>query len=411
MLNKDKVREICDAIKERIAEKGIEEYFPGKPLFMVSEQYIGVWMEHMFDSIMYARLNPERTDIPKNQIEVFMDHQTEEGQLPCFIRDPRKKQHDNISVGYSQIQEVVAFGTLCLEVYDMVKDDDFLKRAYDVCVKKDAWTRKYRMTTGRGLIEMFVGFDTGHDNSGRLEGMQYPEFYHNGDPLVRVNEAKYRETNDGISPILAVDMNCNFYANLKALEKMADMLGKPEEAKDWAAKAADVKKKMFELLYNEEDCFFYDVDKNGNQRKYLSSTILHLFLERVLDKDEDKDVIEKILKRHILNPEEFWTPYPFPSMAINDPSVEGHPTYNCWGYYVQATIPLRCTRWMDHYGLSKELDKVCESWMKAWTDCYDTVKLAQEIDPITGIPTTSSPWYSSCMVLYWYSAKRLGYLD
>ena len=56
---------------------------------------------------------------------------------------------------------------------------------------------------------------------------------------------------------------------------------------------------LFEYCYNEEDAFFYDVDRNGNQRKYKSSTILHLFLEKVLDPEEDKALIARIYHEHL----------------------------------------------------------------------------------------------------------------
>ena len=164
---------------------------------------------------------------------------------------------------------------------------------------------------------------------------------------------------------------------------------------------------MFKYLWNEEDAFFYDVDVNGNQRKYRSCTIFHLFLERVLDPVADADKIRRIYSEHIKNPDEFWTPYPFPSMAVNDPSCEGHPNYNCWGYYTQGLTVLRCTRWMDAYGWKEDMDHICEKWLDAWTTHFDTIHLAQELDPVSGIPTKSSQWYSSCMLGYLWAARRL----
>ena len=168
------------------------------------------------------------------------------------------------------------------------------------------------------------------------------------------------------------------------------------------------KEKLFEICYDKEDAFFYDVDKHGNKRKYLSSTIFHLFLEKVLDKEKDKEVINEIYKRHIKNKNEFWTKYPFPSMAICDKSCENHDLSNCWGYYTQGLIILRCIRWMDYYGFSDDFDYICNQWQKSWTNCFDYFKLGQELDPITGKPTNSSEWYSSCMLMYLYIAKRFG---
>ena len=202
-------------------------------------------------------------------------------------------------------------------------------------------------------------------------------------------------------------MNCNFYATLTALSQMAKELDLPEQADDYKDQAAKVKDRLFELCFNKEDCFFYDVDKNKNQRKYRSSTIFHLFMEGVLDKNDDKELIEQIYRRHISNADEFATPYPYPSMAINDPSCEGHDIRNCWGYYSQGLIALRATMWMEKYGFGDEFDDLCRKWVQAWTEHFDTMKMGQELDPITGIPTRSSEWYSSTMLFYLYAAKKL----
>lgn len=409
MENTAKIKSICRTAKKRIEDVHIG-CFKGmdKPLFCISDQYPGLWMEHAYDSVLLAQLYPEYRPLAENAMELFLDRQTEDGQLPFAVWDGNRMGDGKTVCLYSQVQECVSFLTLCREVYEMTKKRAFLEKTYTVGAKWMDWFRRYRMTSRRGLIEMFCGFDTGHDNSGRLCGIGCP-----GNYVVDgvAQNASVLPPDDGITPILAVDMNANHYGDLCALAAMARTLGKTDEADMWDKAAADTKAKMFELLWNEEDAFFYDVDKHGNQRKYRSSTIFHLFLEKVLDPATDRDKIERIYREHIHNPDEFWTPYPFPSMAVNDPSCVGHKTFNCWGYYTQGLIVLRCTRWMDAYGWGKDFDYICEKWLKTWTEHYDTVKLAQEIDPLTGIPTKSSEWYSSCMLDYLYAARRLGIWD
>ena len=385
-LHSEKIREICRIASERIRTVHIG-CFRGtdKPLFLISETYPGIWMEHVYDSVFYASRHPEYLYLAENTVNLFMDRQTDEGQLPFAVMRSGETR-------YAQIQECVSFYTLCLEVWRMNRDPAFLRKAYESGKKWDAWLRRYRMTTG-------------HDNSGRLEGMACPGNYSlNG---VEQN-AGTLSPDDGITPILAVDMNANFYANEQALAEMARLLGREDEAAVWTASAALIKARLFERCYSEEDAFFYDVDRAGNFRKYKSSTIFHLFLEKVLDPAEDRTLIERIYREHLKNPDEFWTPYPFPSMAVNDPSCAHHAARNCWGYYTMGLIVLRCTRWMDAYGWGKDFDVVCGKWLEAWTRCFDTVPLGQEIDPITGDPTPCSPWYSSGMLSYLYAAERLG---
>lgn len=403
-LDKSKIKMICDMIMERIQKVHISCFKDmDEPLFLISEQYPGLWMEHVYDSVLLANLEPEYLKVAKNAIYLFIDRQAANGQLPYRVSDGNRCKNGNANT-FSQVQECVSFLTLALEVYKMNHDPAFLSKVYEAGKKWDNWFRTYRMTSGRGLIEMFVGYDTGHDNSGRLNGMACKGNYQiNGE----TQNAAVLPAND-ITPILAVDMNCNFYGNQKALAEMAKILNRHDEAASWEESAKDVKKKLFEYCYDEKDAFFYDVDNANNKRKYRSSTIFHLFLEKVLDRDADQELIKRIYNEHIKNPDEFWTPFPFPSMAVNDASVEGHKDFNCWGYYTQGLIVLRCIRWMDYYHWNEDFDYICEKWLETWTEHFDDIKLAQEIDPITGVPTKSSEWYSSCMLAYIYAARRLG---
>ncbi|MBR2466546.1 MAG: hypothetical protein IKM18_00360 [Clostridia bacterium] len=399
------VNDICKEIKHRLDTvhigrfKGME-----KPLFLISEQYPGIWLEHVYDSVFYAMRDREKLPLAVNTAELFISLQKDDGQLPFCVLDGNKR--DGELVGYSHIQECVSFAKLCFMIYEMSGDKGFLRRAFDASQKWVTWLRSNRMTLGTGLVEMFVGFDTGHDNSGRLEGLSCQGRYRIDGTL---QNAAVLPKDDPTAPVIAVDMNCNYYATLTALSKMARVLGLSAEAKKFAEDATRVKKKLFEYCYSEEDAFFYDVDKNGRQMKYLSSTVFHLFMEGVLDEKDDAELIRKIYEKHISNPEEFNTPYPFPSMAISDPSVIGHKDFNCWGYYSQGLIALRATMWMDRYGFSSDFDRLCRAWVCAWTEHYDKVKLGQELDPVTGIPTRSSEWYSSCMLFYLFASERIGF--
>ena len=118
------------------------------------------------------------------------------------------------------------------------------------------------MTMHTGLIEMFVGYDTGHDNSGRLEGISCPRNYVKDG--VRMDAAVLPE--DDVVPILAVDMNANYYGTARSLAEMAELLGYDQESAAWSAQAAFIKQKLLEYCFNKEDCFFYDVDKHGKHR-------------------------------------------------------------------------------------------------------------------------------------------------
>lgn len=411
-MDKECIVSIAREVRTRLEEKHIG-CFRGMdtPLLLISTAYPGVWLEHVYDSVFYAKNRREGLSLAENTVRLFLDRQTEEGQFPCYIWNADRLPHlaPEELTGYGQIQECVSFARLCFEVYEMNRDPAFLSDVYAACKRWDGWLRRYRMTTGRGLIEMFCGYDTGHDNSARLAGLSCEGNYVKDGVL---QNASVLPPEDGITPILAVDMNCNFYATQVALADMADALGLTREASEWREKAKEVKRGLFRHFFDEEDCFFYDADCAGNLRMCRSSTVLHLFLEGVLDPTEDAALISEIYRRYISCPTEFGTPYPFPAVSVSDPTWERpDPQPNNWGYYSEGLIALRCTRWMDRYGFSRDFDRLCEAWLSAWTAAYPDFCMGQELHPMTGIPSASSEWYSSTMLFYLFAARRLGYTE
>lgn len=55
------------------------------PVMLISEAYPGVWLEHVYDAVLFSKLEPAYLPIAQNTIELFIDNQREDGQLPCFV--------------------------------------------------------------------------------------------------------------------------------------------------------------------------------------------------------------------------------------------------------------------------------------------------------------------------------------
>ena len=356
-------------------------------IFFISDQYPGVWLEHTFDGIVWADYCPEQHEVSRNQVRLFLKWQKPDGQLPCYIWANE--------TGYCQTQECVSFGSLCLDaIRQNPQDTDLLSDCYKACQAWDVWMCRNRMTLGTGLVEMFCGYDTGHDNSGRLNGLKYP-----GNICA---DASIPPTDDEALPILAPDLNAVFYGNRMALAEMADRLNLPHEAAAWRAKAQDIRKKLFEICYNEQDQFFYDVDRHGRQRRVKSISITNVFTEGVLDFDLGNQIFE----RYLHNPNEFWTPYPFPAVSVSDPTWVQNLPGNSWGFYSQGLTALRTLRWMEKYGRAAEMEEVMVRWVDAWSRSR-TTRFGQELHPVTGEPSESSEWYSSCMLYFLHAIRRL----
>jgi hypothetical protein len=143
------VNELCLAVRERLETENTG-YIPGveRPLLKISNRYQGLWLEHLYDAILYAKMDGSKLYLAENAVYEFIAHQRKSGQLPMAMTAT--------GVGYTHIQECVSFGKLVLMIYEMNGDRDFLATAYDALVKWVAWLRSARMTMGKGLVEQFV---------------------------------------------------------------------------------------------------------------------------------------------------------------------------------------------------------------------------------------------------------------
>jgi len=280
-----------------------------------------------------------------------------------------------------------------VETADLIEDEAFLAKAYDSCARWDGWLARNRDTRGTGLCELFCEFDSGHDGSPRFEGVpcECPD-----------KDASKCPDSDKL-PYLAPDLSATVYGGRVALAGMAERLGRRPQADEWRAKAETTRKLIIEHCYDPEDECFYDVDAKGDFVRIKGDVLTRVFSEHVVD----QAMFDSIYERHIKDPEAFWTPYPLPSVAANDPAFVKHLPKNSWGGASQALTALRAPRWFEHYGKSEDLRHLMTRWVEA---ILAAPEFMQQMNPWTGEFSTSAG-YSPAMCVFIDFADRLGLLD
>ena len=364
---------------EHIRTRHLKRIFDSDgPVFYISDTYAGVWLEHCLDAVIWSEMCGS-AEIAENQLGLFIKHQKPDGQLPFMVSEG--------GPGYSHLQECVSFGSLCLDTYRLNHDKQFLLKCRESVKKWVKWLEVNRMPSGKGLVEAFCGYDTGHDNSPRHNGFKYPKAV--------CGDASALPAGCEVLPGIFPDINAVYYGNLRALSDMEALSGNSGESEKYDAKAREVRRRIHEICFCNEDCFFYDVDKHGKMRKLKTAAITNVLYENV----PDEALSGQIITKYILNEREFKTPYPFPAVSVSEPLWIKNTQGNSWGYYSQALTALRATRWMKRTGRNDELkDAVCQ-WVKAANNAPEHT-FGQELDPFTGEFSSASPWYSSCMLLY-----------
>ncbi|WP_255484319.1 alpha-L-rhamnosidase [Granulicella sp. 5B5] len=378
-----------------------------RPMLMEGAVYPGVWMEcGPQEALVYAGL---RRFVPQHEgqsspLEVaranhmaFFALQREDGQLPASIKVSGE-------VGYGQIQMVVPIAATAWELVQLTHDEELLTTAYEACGKWDAWLRRYRDTRKTGLVEGFCTYDTGHDNSPRWKGIPN-----------RCPDADARKCPPIVTmPRLCPDLSATVYGGRVALAAMAKALHKHDEAARWAEDAETIRRLIIEKLYDPEDAAFYDLDAENHFVRVRGDVITRVMGEHVLKLKipRDRKIFDDVWVQQLHNPKAFWTPYSFPSIAIDDPSFVRPIPRNSWGGATQALTALRTPRWMAHYGKEAELRELMHAWVTAiarsGTD-GGPGEFRQQMDPMTGEFTRADPsGYSPAALVYLEFVRRLG---
>jgi len=371
-----------------------------QPVLFEAPIFKGLWLEcGPHESLAYAQMarsvapaagRPSPWAVARNSHRIFFANQRPDGQLPASA-------NHYAGLDWSKIQMVVPIAATALEVARALKDEAFLLEAYTACGRWDDWLVQYRNTRGTGLVEAFCTFDTGQDNSPRWKGVanECPD-----------KDARKFAPRPSI-PRLCPDLSATAFGGRVALAAMARALGKPAEARAWAAKAEQIRRRILDTLWCEEDASFYDVAPDGSFVKVRSVANLRVLGEHVLrlDAPRERRMFEAMWTRQLHNPKAYWANYPFPSIALDDPKFVRPIPFNSWGGAVQALTALRTLRWMDHYGKSKAQDVVAERWC----DAILRGGFCQQIDPETGEATKANIHdYSPAALAFLHFAKRLG---
>ncbi|HEX7854595.1 MAG TPA: alpha-L-rhamnosidase [Sphingobium sp.] len=379
-----------------------------QPVLYEGAVYRGTWMEcGPHESLAYAQLadhvkpapgRPTPLEVARNTHRAFFVNQRPDGQIPANVHV--------IGLGFAQIQMVVPIAATAWDLSRLLKDEAFLLEAYTACSRWDAWLRKYRDTRGTGLVEAFCAFDTGQDNSPRWEGVS--------DACPDKDARKF--TPGQSVPRLCPDLSATVFGARVALAEMATALGKPAEARRWRADAEHIRTQIIERLWCAEDASFYDVGPDGKFVRIRSVANMRVLGEHVLRLDvaRERRMFEQLWTRQLHNPAAYWTKYPFPSIAVNDPAFVRPLRYNSWGGPSQALTALRTLRWMDHYGQ----DAAQKVLMERWCEAILRDGFYQQIDPDTGVftkmdmkggPAPAFNSYSPAALTFLHFAKRLGH--
>ena len=309
-----------ERINEMMHQKGVfidtdcgtgKEYYTGYEYATLYD-----WDQY-FESIVQLYLGWEST-YARNGVEIFLELQKESGHIQRSSKGVDIQISENVKPFLAQI---------ALLIYNRDGNLDFLKandfRLYERMKKYVIyWLENPDNYKGLAYWDsaLHTGMDNQHERAGTwvgFKGQQGSDYFCCG-----------------------VDLNCYLVRESKAFSLIAEIFGKADDAAYFHAHSERLKKTILEMMWDEEDRFFYDIDKRTGEKirvRYIGA-FAALWAD-VVDGDKAKDMLEK----YLFNPNEFKRPFPYPVLSYSEPgySEEFLPTDipGCCNWRANTWIP------------------------------------------------------------------------
>ena len=264
--------------------------------------------------LAYAYLDPKSAE---GSQRVYMEQQREDG-LIAYRHGPRGLQdypHKNMSTTSAPF-----FSWINLEVYKAGKDRQFLADAYAAGSRYTDWLIKNRDTDQDGTFEW--------GPYGIIENVR--DWYN---AVFQVSAERYLDVDkEDISDELeCLDLTLMMIKEERSLGRMAEILGKPAEAKKWMDLAESASKLVNERMWDDSTGFYYSVNKKDHSFQFMTRDLkrqeiiafLALWAEAAPRERADK------LLQTLTDTTKFWRRYGVPTLSAADPWYSPNVDYCC----------------------------------------------------------------------------------
>ncbi|HHV97603.1 MAG TPA: hypothetical protein GXX37_14275 [Clostridiaceae bacterium] len=243
----------------------------------------------LWDSVFHSFGNKYISkELAYDSIRAVLATQEEDGFIPHMAASTGER---------SDITQppVLAWGVYCL--YESFNDKNFLEETYSRLESYLKWNMQNRDKNKNWLFEWEIDKESIVCRCGESGMDNSPRF-------------------DEVEEMDCIDFSCFMANEARYMAKIAKRLGKVNEEKYWNEVYENIKRAVNDLLWDEEDKFYYDrILSNGNFKKVKSvASFLPLFAG-ICDKYR-----ADCLYRHLTDKNSFDTELPIPSISKDDPT-------------------------------------------------------------------------------------------
>lgn len=268
----------------------------------------------------------------KAEIFTLLSKQFQNGMIPHMIYWENNKPTSFPQIkwgkdGTSSITQPPMIAYAIWQIFQKDRDIDFLKSTYRNLYHFYKYLLNDRDPHERHLIGIMNPDESGEDNSPRFDL-----------PLNLLPIQTMKENTQARLNLVAQNIDCKFDApfcmrnffwvkdvpfnaimliNLKLLAKIAEKLGNDEDSLYFIKQAEEIDTAMRKYML-EDGIFYSTYGEDYKKIKVKTWAIFTPLFAGILNPSEAK----KLVYDHLLNKNEFWTKFPVPTTAIDEPSFD-----------------------------------------------------------------------------------------
>jgi len=204
-----------------------------------------------------------------------------------------------------------------LALYRQFHDRWLLEDSFDRLLKWNRWWPAHRDSSGYlawGSDPEPRPANPDDTSAGTLQGAKYESGIDNGPQF----DTAYYNPATHLMEFADVGLMSLYIADSNALAEIADLLGKAADVRLLRQSAAKYKTSLATLWDPRSGIFLNKDLHTGNFGYRLSPTNFYPLLARAATPEQ----AEEMVKKHLLNPDEFWGARVLPAIARNDPAFK-----------------------------------------------------------------------------------------
>jgi glycogen debranching enzyme len=304
-----------------------------------AETYPFQWLwDSAFHAVSLLHVDPE---LAKQEVRCLLQGQQRGGFLPHMLlwdttgREEQLAAYDIVrdDPHFTLTTQPPVLARAVERIYSATKDRAFVHEVLPALVEAFDWLGAQRDPDGDGLLSIIQPDESGLDASPKFDlplGMSgrasliTPELR---EAMQRLFDG-YQADRADQSAMLELDLfhveevmfNAIYGDGLRCLARLArDVQHEPELAAELDRRAVKVTTALMLKCWDQENGLFWDLWTREEKRVRVLTvaSIFPLILE-----DLDPSIVRRLLKEHLLEPAEFWTRYPVPSVSVDEPSFD-----------------------------------------------------------------------------------------